>query len=151
MDSVLDRWPAPSMCLPVGQWTGGCPGRGVAETILPEHQEHPPESHTVVDASPLWSKDPLAPATQRMLNTTYRNQATLGISAVLFLSHLPHVHCTSLLDFTQSKVWGQIFKCLCLLHLPRLHLQDQKLSKISNIVNYILLQFKMTVFNFNIV
>lgn len=89
MDSVLDRWPAPSMCLPVGQWTGGCPGRGVAETILPEHQEHPPESHAVAAASPLWSKDPPVPATQRMLNTTYCNHATLGISVVLFLSHLP--------------------------------------------------------------
>ncbi len=134
MDSVLDRWPAPSMCLPVGQWTGGCPGRGVAETILPEHQEHPPESHAVAAASPLWSKDPPVPATQRMLNSTYCNHATLGISVVLFLSHLPHVHCMSLLDYTQSKVWGQIFKCFCLLRLRRVHLQDQKCSKISNII-----------------
>lgn len=87
MDSVLDRWPAPSMCLPVGQWTGGCPGPGVAETILPEHQEYPPESHTAVAAPPLWSKDPPAPATQRMLRTTYYAHVTLGFSVVLFLDH----------------------------------------------------------------
>jgi len=87
MESALDRWPAPSTCLPVGQWTGGCPGPGVAETILPEHQECPPESHTAVSASAPWSKDPPAPATQRMLRTSYYAHFTLGISVVSFLYH----------------------------------------------------------------
>lgn len=85
MDSVLDRWPAPSMCLPVGQWISGCPGPSVAETIRPEHQEYPPESHKAAAALPLWSKDPPAPATQRMLRNTYFDHVTLGFSIMLFL------------------------------------------------------------------
>lgn len=43
MYSALDRLPAPSMFLLVGQWTDGFPDPGVAETKPPEHQEHPPE------------------------------------------------------------------------------------------------------------
>lgn len=75
MESVLDKWLVPSMYLPVGRWTGGCLDPGAAETTRLKHQELRPESQAISVASPLWSRDPPAPVTHGIFESTYCNLA----------------------------------------------------------------------------
>lgn len=76
MESVLDKWLVPSMYLPAGQWKGGCLDPGAAETTRPKHQELPPESQAISAASPLWNRDPPAPVTHKMFESTYSDLVT---------------------------------------------------------------------------